>query len=1062
MNDALVGWDALNGESTAYRRVSEWESFRCFIGTCMPESGASAAISAGGAKLHIAGDPDDTHRVNASFTAPNSEAVATTYLLRPDSAAWQISDEEREQLVGEWSGIPGWRAHSFDVVIDVSPKTITVWVDGRFIGECANDSASNDVDLSVEGGATVESADLVQLTNPGSFVITDLRNLAGDESSSLPQIGAEDTPFQVEQDVETAPTIDVCKTQYRGIAPYLECSALSSDPGRLLIRVPKDYFDQVHLLCRYNGDPEMVSTAAVRVLAEGRSRPITSDFSAPSGEMQHVVVPIDAGLIQDWMADDSITALEIDFTRVVALDELRFPRPVGPQSGVQIAAVTLERSPVVMSVTSDEIGHIFETPDTPRFDLNLTNQLDRATTVHINATVSGSDGTTIHDLPPVTLNASEQQSVTLDLPQKSFGKHDLTVRCESENGRIIERRTSFATIPPDERFDTTESPFGMWCFFEGHHGAPAEVAGPLLRKAGVKWTLANFIITGTPEQTEHKLNVLAEHGVQIGCANVACIANTCNDGCADIEAMIERMRGMPEAPYWLVFWETSLGREHADHFPRELVGESPRKLTDDERIILDNCRRTGIEYAQRVREEFPDATLVYGNGYVNFIAALLNDGYPLDLIDGFGLDFNMFLGMPEQQPGPMHAPFGGLYHLQKVQELHGCADRPRFLTEAVYLAQDDGWLTEREQADYYVRSHLIGLAAGVVHFGMTAEMWDPIGWYRYGHYGPVGLCHEPPEVNPRESYCAYATMTRMLDSKRFAGYVDAESPSVFALRFDHINGSDSTIAIWTIRGTRSVIIRSDAPLTATDLYGNTQEIIPDDGHIMLEIGHTPQYVCGSTELTDLALGEPVHEIVAGSAVLVDATVMSTWERLDSHDEILDGFTDGPHGPVKARYVPGSFEYISPDRDGALSITLIERQDSHELDVNYSQLKPATPIPISENTQHLTATIRGNSSWGRIVYEMTDANGETWRSMIQDEYIDFDGWKTLVTPLPIETEADIDPRGYTSWKSMTEHAVPTPPFSLTGIIVEARSHVIRGVDIIPVPDPTFLLRDISTI
>ncbi|HDS74626.1 MAG TPA: hypothetical protein ENN56_03705 [Firmicutes bacterium] len=517
---------------------------------------------------------------------------------------------------------------------------------------------------------------------------------------------------------------------------------------------------------------------------------------------------------------------------------------------------------------------------------------------------------------------------------------------------------------------------------------------------------------------------------------------------------------MPTPLYWLVFWETALSREHAVSFPRRLVGGTQRSYTDAERRVLDNCVRTALEYAGRVRKEFPDAKLVYGNGYVPFIDALLADGFPRDLIDGLGLDFNMFFGMPERQPGPLHAPFGGLYQLARLQDIHGCAEKPRYLTEAIYCAQEDGWLTEREQADHYVRSHLLGLAADVVNFGMTGELWDPGGWYRYSHYGPVGYLHEPPELNPRESYCAYATMTRVLDRATFDAFVDVGSPSVYVLRFTKRSG-EAIYAVWTIRGRRPLAFSGEDTARVTDMFGNVRAEHKTNGRYAVTLTSSPQYIEGVRQLTDVRLGEPEHDAAPASCSEIVRFDRDRWCVIETPDPVFDALVDGPHGVVKAPYAHAALE-LTIDTS-ALRISLGTDDTHHPLTVRYGRIALDAPVELSPDARFLVAEIVGNSSWARLLYTIRDGNGRDWKSILQDEQVDFDGTKYLETPLPDAYRAPaVDPRGYHSWKCDDDGAEPVGPFALTGFTVEARSHVVRGAELYPVVTPEWWVRSICIV
>lgn len=979
-------------------------------------------------------DSDDQFRVRVEAGC-NGATESITYRLRPDTTTWQMGAEEKAKLEAEFRTVPSITERDFVISLDIFDGLVRAWIDGQFIAEW--DKAGRIcTDATLECGKRddVKSLDAIPVDVDGARQIS--------------------IPFG------TRECVAIDATGYRGRNAHIACSALDSDPKRALVRVPKRAYDHAYVVCSL-GDGDANACLTLRV--PGKSSPVIVPFTVPDAGRDAsvtVTVPIDTGAFQSWLTDDRIEALELDVTRPVARDDGRFPAPVDTPNGVVVHAITLECAPVEMVVTSEYPGHVFEDPEAPAFSIRLRNTTASERVVAIRADVVDPYGTTDqHAIDAVTLAPHESRDVALPLPQDAYGRFGLTVTAGTGDDRRIERRTTFAFLPPDTRKATDESPFGTWCFFEGHGGASAEVAAPLMRKAGIRWTLANFLLVGDEELIARRIRVLREYGISASAANVACIANTCNDGKADVDAMIERMRHMPTPLYWLVFWETALSGEHMVSFPRRLVGETPRPYTDEERRVLDNCVRTGLEYARRVRKEFPDAKLVYGNGYVPFIDALLADEFPRDLIDGFGLDFDMFLSMPELQPGPLHAPFSGLYQLAELQEIHGCAEKPRYLTEAIYCSQDDGWLTEREQADRYVRSHLLGLAAGVVNFGMTGELWDPGGWYRYSHYGPVGYLHEPPELNPRESYCAYATMTRVLDRATFDGFVDAGSPSVYALRFARHAGG-SVFAVWTIRGTRELSFVSNTAVQITDLFGNTREVTSVNGRRIVVLNSSPQYIEGVDQLSDLRLGTPESEPAPSSLSPIVRFDRDRWHVVSEPDPAFDALTDGPHGPVKAPYVHASLR-LTADRSG-LRVGLGADDDHHPLSVRYARIDLDVPVELSPDTRFLVAHVDGNSSWGRLVYTIRDGAGRVWKSIVQEERVDFDGARHLVTPLPdAYRKPDVDPRGYHSWKCDVDGETPVGPYALTGFTVEVRSHVVRGAELLPVTVPEWRVSSLHT-
>ncbi len=1037
-------------------------------------------------RLEVSGDADDDALVHATAYGETTDDPRGTveYRLRPDTTPWAHDDEERRAFDREFAEIPGWRGRRVRLAIDLTSNGVRTWLDGRLVAVWnAPESTPGRVRVALGAGDRLCDSGVIDLPED-RFLAVDVApysscDAAGAEDSHEPPgraaavVAANGVPFLLDRAAGEGCCLDVGRTLYRGRTPYIHTSALSSDPGRCLLRVPVDAYDRAHLLCTVNTDPSHHPSGAVRLIKTGRGHAVSSEFEVdahgaeaiPGSGMTAVTVDLSPGAFQDFIADPSEEALEIDLTRRIAFDDDdRFPHPAGPPSGVRVHAITLETAPVAMTLTSDRTAHVFEQPAQPTFVARLRNCRGEAQRVRLSTSVTDPYGEISVREMDVDMAANAKRAVTIDLPQTVCGKFDLSVVASvAEDDRPFARKTSFALLPPDTRRATTDSPFGMWCYFEGHFGAPAEVGGELFRLLGVRWTLANFVASDDKKLNDERMQALAKHKVGLTCANVACIANTCNDGQADVDDMMRKMHDMPPVKHWLVFWETSLSREHASAFMPDLVGNAPRPLTPEEDATFRICWNVAVEYATRVRAEFPEVKLVYGNGFPPFIAELLRHGFPKELIDGFGLDFDMFLATPELQPGPLYAPFAGLHVLRAFQDAYGYEDFPRYLTEAIYCSQADGWLTEREQADCYVRAHLLAMASGVVHFGMTAEPWDPGSDFFYSHYGPVGLCHKPPELNPRESFPAYATMTRSLDGATFDTIVPTASASVFLLRFERAGGSP-VYAAWTLHGERDLTFEAatDAAKRAavTDMFGNAGALKASggrDGRYRVRLTSSPVYVDGEIDVRDIDLGEPQHRAgPPAEALLADGHELSEW----CADAGADLWLETParlHST--APYTRGEFER-TPETGAAhgptMRVRLAGAGQGHAYNVYYAITRPAQPVPIPEGQFALGAWICGSSTWGRVVYEVADSNGLRWRSIYDDSFVDFDGWRYVETELPLPADCgNVQESGMRAWKSVDgAEGSPPPAVALTAIVLEARTHLVRAADLIAVADPSF--------
>jgi len=107
----------------------------------------------------------------------------------------------------------------------------------------------------------------------------------------------------------------------------------------------------------------------------------------------------------------------------------------------------------------------------------------------------------------------------------------------------------------------------------------------------------------------------------------------------------------------------------------------------------------------------------------------------------------------------------------------------------------------------------------------------------------------------------------------------------------------------------------------------------------------------------------------------------------------------------------------PDQAGAfLAIHLEAQAQEHRLMPWYAVLRPARPLAIPGKACALGLSVKAASDWGRVVYSLRDAKGETWLSVgSKDEWncndthgwsvFNFDGWRYLRFELPAHSEYD---------------------------------------------------------
>jgi len=137
---------------------------------------------------------------------------------------------------------------------------------------------------------------------------------------------------------------------------------------------------------------------------------------------------------------------------------------------------------------------------------------------------------------------------------------------------------------------------------------------------------------------------------------------------------------------------------------------------------------------------------------------------------------------------------------------------------------------------------------------------------------------------------------------------------------------------------------------------------------------------------------------------------------------------------------------------------------------YTALRLKQPLPIPGEPHTVGVWVKGDSSWGRIFWEIEDAKGEHWRSSkdfdggdwANQSAIDFDGWCFVTFPLTRESPAaHIEPgSGLGQWQGDGDGKLDYP-LKLTGLFVQTHRQSLDLTRMQPVTQP-LRLKDLSVI
>ena len=823
------------------------------------------------------------------------------------------------------------------------------------------------------------------------------------------------------------------------------------DPNRIILHLPVDDYVAVHLLAFSEDEPSYSNTVSIRMGAIGasdwvRDQIVYHDFSTTvprrgdestdvpaltigNSRVFLVRLPIGKAIAQDLAGR---RAIDVDVTKELRLairrpDPNRFRvRPLGLPSGVHIFAMTFERAPVQMEVTSKEVANLFNEPQIPIFQVTVRKVPlggASACSVEVIATdFAGNVTTSVTD--QVSLPATGTHVFSIPVPVQFRGYHDLQVRLKVNDKVVLTRYTTFALLPPNTRKYRAKSPFGVRDRSGAHFTPDAgKVLGPIYTKAGLRYGMYG------------KAEVMRRYGVLDGNdrsfksgASVTNYAQT-----------VRQNRSLEMPARALIYHEDKISGTHHRRPPDFFTGWPQYRMTDEEEKKFKDLWDGAEGAGQALKTLFPRTEVYFGNGSNTTFEEFLRRGFSSELMGSRGCEPPVFMRIPEAQPLDYNALNASVWMDRTMLDGYGYPQTPvRVCQEICFPSTNPGNLTPRTQAEYYVR-HLMHLLVWEMPVIRPNWIVDAGNTYWFGNWGSSGLCYAQPDIRPKPSYVACATTTLLLDGARFKRIVRTGSPVVYAVEFQRKGDDRYVTCLWTIRGTRPLRIRTAQPEPAivTDIMGNETVVIFGDESSEVMISSSPLYVITTNAIEEIIPGMPV---MAGRTEGERFTVSSLGEFADWQVQTQRNFELETYDYTCPRR-KGDFQYTEVDAfDGEQDVLRVKPQLPMPGMVYlpmYSVLKHKRGVEIPGAPTQIGLMVHGNGGWGRVIFELEDASGQRWISigaeqpgkpprqwmaalMDDDEfeklqtsnvcdantddvwqrsYVNFEGWRYIQLPLP---------------------------------------------------------------
>ncbi len=915
-------------------------------------------------------------------------------------------------------------------------------------------------------------------------------------------------PFELAR--EGAAELDVSRALWREMAKdpasyyenYDAGPEFVGDPRQPMVRVPIADYVAAHLLAVAEASEESVPMVTLRAgLFNYAGQTVQHEFAAevptagaggngihavtvPGGMLYHVRIPMDLAFAQDLQG-----RLDIEITKEVRLarrrpDPARFRyRPAGLPSGVKILAMTLEKSPLRMRVFSDEAGHAFEQPAAPLFKVALSNVTGLAQAYQLQAVATHFDGTRTETSTSGTVPAGQAVETQLSVPYEKLGYHKIAINLiDGEGNRLLTRHTSFAVLPEDSRRHRDISPMGTWDFFGGHFTPnDADLLGPLYRKAGLRYGM--FSATS---EARRKWGVVQGTEPKVSGSTV--------------EKIEEWFAKNPDADRVGLLWhEDAISGSHISRIPDLFHDRADYQMDEQEQARFKQLWDAIVEPATALRAAKFDIHLRLGNGGLPQKEELYRNKFPAELFDSVGNEAGVFGRPPEAQPPDWVANNASLWMDRVMADHYGYRDKPvTQCYEITYPSTNPGNLSLATQADYFVRHAIHSMAWEVptIRVGLITDVGNS---YYFSNWGAAGLCHAAPEINVKPSFVTMATMTRVLDGAAFSRVLELGSASLHGVEFARQDGRNAYV-LWCLKGTRSVTLTMEGagPWSLIDGQGNSTDW---QSGAAVELSPSPVYLLGEGRVTAIVAGSPLHTAVPSG----NATVLSTLENLDgwSRQADPDPVLDYHNFMAPRRHGDFSFEAV-PEFEGRQAVLKVTPKplssDNPLLAMPmYSILMSNGELELPGQPTGIGIWVNGNSSQGRIIFDLIDANGERWTSIgapqageptrwmldwmpeaavtsqkkvtmadwnTNDVFglsrIDFDGWRFLEFPLPGNYPGERYPWPASSQWRHDQDGIVDYPLTVRAIIVELPEKTLHMKSYAPVERPDIYLRDLTAV
>ena len=969
---------------------------------------------------------------------------------RPNMAAF--TPEDKDEIAQNWTTYPAASKSPLRIQLkDAGNGTYQVWFNGKMANNIQLEKPLRSVEFSLPGGQVI-AKDAVKFPGKVESGFLPLDPAAALNWSPLwsdPAANQLSKPSFVEGiPFLSSPAykfpLSVCRESLGTFAlecdGYLSRSAFDAFPLGVHFSVPAAQYTKAYALCSVdpNARKDMIPVVTARLTnyafpRQGRAEgicdttvrlpakpgdPLPANVKVVGGTKDNplylVEFTFDTGSIEDIVFRENNAQMDFEFLGdLYRGDNFYFNQAMKPsltQSSVIVHAATLRNTPAELRVDQGRPGATWYLAEKPWMNVHVKPLIPGTYTVK----------TEIFDLrgkllSTFTEKVTEEKDQKIEFPQKEYGWYGVrTVLSDAGGNTILKRDSSFVLLAPDTRKAGLESPYHAW-YIDGSHLTPLwPVWSDLAKRQGTRRTthlrrIGDKNALFDSEEMSHGEFTLGQFPSPASSFKTE----------EEAEKMIKEWTAhFPHCKAAVIFHENLYGP-----FPLELVG-GKTEITEEVKETDKKKAEEGRFKAEMWRKYAPDVQLVVGNSTTSLggLARLFRQNFPRNLIDKMG-DENT--GMTEP---PEHSAYG-VWSLKRLAEIYGYKD---LMPTACYewRCRGNRHMSPARFASFAVRDDLV---AHAWHFDLMNgggsstpgnSYWNSI-WHGASY-------SRNPLLDPAPAAASTSVMTQVLDCAKFTRLIPTGSLSAYVEEFKR--GDEYIYVLWTARGTvkTALAFGGKADLLKTELFGAQKNVSTDAaGAFQTEISEEPCYITTKVPLKTVSV-EMQRTYPQEAQPEGKNSIVCAMDKAEDWNVVKGVNPRIVVGEAEQKYFFHETDFtiknVTDDQKGAvIELELAKGEEIPELVSETGFIRLKNPVELPGKPHTVGVECKGNSSWGRIYFELTDAAGEVWLSAGTGGFgcpvydfpfvagLNYDGWHTLAFPLTKASSVKVNTPAENEWQ-----------------------------------------------